>query len=130
MMKGIKEEPASLEVQMEDAEKAMGDFDAVMQEMLDEWHNPNLSDEARSILKGLIEGSIRELSNFQAKASEDIESSRREFPIAESPPPAEIPQPDAAGLFRPIKRHYFSTPDHSSASTSPAEQRADRRPGR
>jgi hypothetical protein len=129
MIKGLNDDLAALQAQMEEIDKTMKEADAVMQEMFDEWNDPTLSDEARAMLKDFIEASVQELTNLQMKAMEDLEIENGEYPLNESTPSDDLPEPETASQRRPEKRLYFSTPDHSSASSSPSEQRADCRRG-
>lgn len=126
LIKAMNDDLAALQAEMEETDKAMKEADAVMQQMLDEWNDPTLSDESRALLQELIETSIRQLTNIRVQAMEDLESMHREFLLGESTPPGEIAEPGAARPQRPTKRHYLSTFDHRSlVNRSPVEQRAD-----
>lgn len=129
VLKSLNDDLAALQAQMEEIDKAMKEADAVMQEMFDEWNDPTLSDEARALLKDLIERGVQELTNVRVKAMADFVSENGEFPVNESTPSDHLPEPEAARQRPPIERRYFSTADHSSVSSSPSEQRADCRRG-
>ena len=125
MVRCIHDDLAALEAQLEEADKAMQEADAVMQEMFDECNDPSLSEESRALLMKLIETSIRQLTDIRVQAMEDLENPLQELAADEFLPPGDLPEREAASQRRPTKRLFFSTPDHSSASSSPSEQRAD-----